>query len=135
MKDPRLLGDIAEQKFILFCMQNNINIYKPINSNGRVDFIIEINNKLKKVQIKYRSVNNNKLCLSASKQQNGREKILKYKKDEIDLFLVYEPVTDLFYNIPVELYEKNKVHVFRVNPPKNNQIKSIKYLKNFIFTI
>ena len=134
MTDSRLLGDIAEQKFILLCIQNNINVFKPINSNSRVDFIIEINNTLKKVQVKYRSILNGKLCLQATKQQNGRNKTLKYSKEEIDLFLVYEPSSDQFYNVPISMYLENNVHVFRIEAPKNGQNKGVKYLKDYVFT-
>ena len=135
MIDPRLLGDIAEQKFILLCMEKGINIYKPLNSNSRIDFIIELGGQYKRVQIKYRSMLDGKLSLSAVKQQNGREGILKYTSKEIDLFLVYEPSTDRFYNIPIELYESNRVNIFRIDTPKNKQHKGVKYLKDYLFTL
>ena len=132
MTDPRLLGDIAEQKFILMCMNRSINVYRPINSNSRVDFIIEQGSQLKRVQVKYRSMLDGKLSLSASKQQNGRDKTLKYTLEEIDMFLVYEPSTDSFYNIPLSMYKNNRVNIFRINNPKNGQCKGVKYLKDYL---
>ncbi|NBU71691.1 MAG: hypothetical protein EBS53_09610 [Bacteroidetes bacterium] len=135
MTDPRLLGDVAEQKFILLCMQKGINIYKPLNSNSRVDFIIELQGQCKRVQIKYRSMFDGKLSLSATKQQNGRDKALKYSATEIDLFLVYEPSTDQFYNIPMHMYDTNRVNIFRIDAPKNGQCKGVKYLKDYLLQI
>lgn len=132
MADPRLLGDMAEQKFILMCMSKGIGIYRPVHSNGRVDFIIELHG-LKRVQIKYRSMLHGKLSLSAIKQQNGRDKVLKYDAQEIDLFLVYEPSTDQFYNVPLSMYADNTVNIFRIHKPKNGQCKGVKYLHDYIF--
>jgi hypothetical protein len=135
MTDPRLLGDVAEQKFILLCMQKGINIYRPLNSNSRIDFIIELRGQCKRVQIKYRSMLDGKLSLSAIKQQNGRDKTLKYTAQEIDMFLVYEPGTDCFYDVPIELYENNRVNIFRIDTPKNGQCKGVKYLKDYLLRI
>lgn len=135
MTDPRLLGDIAEQKFILMCMGKGVDVYRPINSNSRVDFIIEQGGQLKRVQIKYRSMLDGKLSLSATKQQNGRDKVLKYDAQEIDLFLVYEPSTDSFYNIPLSMYTDSRVNIFRIDKPKNGQSKGVKYLKDYLFVL
>lgn len=135
MTDPRLLGDIAEQKFILMCMGKGVDVYRPINSNSRVDFIIEQGGQLKRVQIKYRSMLDGKLSLSAIKQQNGRDVSLKYTPKEIDLFLVYEPSTDSFYNIPLSMYTDSRVNIFRIDKPKNGQSKGVKYLKDYLFVL
>lgn len=45
-------GDITEQKFILYCLENDIPISKPIGNNLPYDFIIEYNQKLLKIQVK-----------------------------------------------------------------------------------
>ena len=46
------IGDITEQRYILYCMERNIPISKPLNNNLPYDSIIEINGKLLKVQVK-----------------------------------------------------------------------------------
>ena len=43
------IGDISEQRFILYCMQNNISICKPIGNNLPYDCIIDYKGKLLKV--------------------------------------------------------------------------------------
>ena len=45
-------GDVSEYKFILYCLENDVAINKPIGNNLPYDFIIEYNNKLLKVQVK-----------------------------------------------------------------------------------
>lgn len=46
------IGDITEQKFILYCLEKEIPISKPVGNNLPYDFIIEYNNKLLKIQVK-----------------------------------------------------------------------------------
>ena len=46
------IGDITEQKFILYCLEKEIPVCKPIGNNLPYDFVIELNNKLLKIQIK-----------------------------------------------------------------------------------
>ena len=46
------IGDITEQKFVLYCLERNIPISRPIGNNLQYDFIIEINNILYKIQVK-----------------------------------------------------------------------------------
>lgn len=46
------IGDITEQKFILYCLENDIPISRPIGNNLPYDFIIEIDNQLLKIQVK-----------------------------------------------------------------------------------
>ena len=43
------IGDITEQKFILYCLNNEIPISKPVGNNLPYDFIIEHNQKLLKI--------------------------------------------------------------------------------------
>lgn len=46
------IGDITEQRFILYCMEKNIPISKPLNNNLPYDCIIDLNGKLLKIQVK-----------------------------------------------------------------------------------
>ena len=45
-------GYIAEQKFILAAMENNLVVSKPITNAERYDFVIDGGNGLKSIQVK-----------------------------------------------------------------------------------
>ena len=45
-------GNISEQQFILYCLNNDIKVSRPVFNDARYDFIIDINNKLLRVQVK-----------------------------------------------------------------------------------
>jgi hypothetical protein len=42
-------GDITEQRFILYCLEQNIPISRPIGNNLPYDFIVEIHQRLFKI--------------------------------------------------------------------------------------
>lgn len=48
-------GLLAEVKFELECLNRNILISKPIHPKSVYDYIIDINNKLYKIQVKFTS--------------------------------------------------------------------------------
>lgn len=46
------IGDISEQRFILYCLQHEIPVCRPIGNNLPYDFIIDFQGKLLKIQVK-----------------------------------------------------------------------------------
>lgn len=133
-EDPRQKGDIAEKLFELECIKRDIPIYAPVNSATRDDYVVVIDGEFKKVQIKYVSLSTDeKVCVSFTKAQNGRSTNLKYTEDEIDLFFVYCPDFDEWYNIPMSLSSTSRTIALR-GPnykPKNNQTKGVRYTTEF----
>ena len=132
-EDPRQKGDIAEKLFELECIKRNIPIYAPINSATRDDYIVVIDGEFKKVQIKYVSEYESKINVSFTKPQNGRGKTLKYTKDEIDLFFVYCPDRDEWYDIPISIANERRTLTLRTEPTKNNQSAGVRWTKDFIW--
>lgn len=132
--DTRKIGDIAEYKFITYCLENNFEVCKPINSGLQYDLIVKIKNEFKKIQIKSRCMVNGKITdITRCKLQANRKKpLIDYTKDDlIDLFIVYCPDTNMFYNIPLEELKKLKVMTLRVESSKNNQTSGVRLAKNY----
>lgn len=142
-KDPRNKGDIAEKMFELECVKNDIDIFKPINSNGRVDYIIVLEGQCKRVQIKYISEYNNRIAVSFTKNQNGRKDKdgknlhIKYSPNEIDLFFVYCPNTNEWYDIPITLANTARCITLRTSniTSKNNQTKGVVFASDFKWSV
>jgi hypothetical protein len=132
--DTRKVGDIAEYKFIIHCLENNLEVCKPINSGLQYDLLIKIENKFKRVQIKSRCMVNGKITdITRCKLQVNRKKpLIDYTKDDlIDLFIVYCPDTNKFYDIPLEELKKLRVMTLRVESSKNNQTSGVRLAKNY----
>ena len=140
-EDSRKKGDIAEKLFELECIKRDIDVYKPVSSGGRVDYLACIDGQYKKVQIKYISTYKDKILISFTKNQNGRRTedgrpvYKKYCKQEIDLFLVYCPDTCTWYSIPIELAATHRgLSLSTVDTPKkNNQTKGVRYSRDYIW--
>lgn len=140
-EDSRKKGDIAEKLFELESIERNIEVYKPVSSGSRVDYLACIDGVYKRVQIKYISVYNDKILISFMKNQNGRKAedgrplYKKYSNHEIDLFLVYCPDLNEWYNIPIELAATCRgLSLSTVDTPKkNNQTKGVKYSRDYIW--
>ena len=133
-KDTRKIGDLAEYKFITFCLQNNLEVCKPINSGLQYDLLVKINNKFKKIQVKSRCLVNGVIrdITKCKMQVNRKKPLIDYtENDLIDLLIIYCPETDCFYNIPLEELRKFKNMTLRVEPSKNNQISGLRLAKNY----
>lgn len=131
--DNRDRGDIGEIKFIEFCVKNGYNVLTPFSgcNKTRYDFVVDNGIDLKRVQVKYISLSkNNTLLVTFIKQQNGRNKVLRYNKNEFEKFIVYCPDTDKLYDIPTEFMNQKYVGL-RKDKPKNNQTKGVKFLHEY----
>jgi hypothetical protein len=132
--DTRKIGDIAEYKFITFCLQNNIEVCKPINSGLQYDLLIKINGIFKRVQVKSRCLVNGAIRdITRYKLQVNRKKpLIDYTENSIiDLLIVYCPETGSFYDIPLEELKKIRTMTLRVKSSKNNQTHGVRLAKNY----
>lgn len=108
----------------------------PFGEDSRYDFIVDIDNKLYRIQCKHCSPildNDNQITAIHFKtvRQSGNCAThwtrTKYSSDEIDYFATsYEGKC---YLVPVEQCSLEKT--LRIIPPKNNQIKGISFLKDY----
>jgi hypothetical protein len=136
--DTRIIGDVAEYKFVLYCIQRGIEVCKPFNSSLQNDFVIRVNDTYKRVQIKSRQLKDGKIAdISKYKQQKTKDKkLIEYSSTNIDLYIVYCPENDTFYNIPLDvLNEIGYTLVLRVDKPKNGQLKGIRLAEDYILVL
>lgn len=100
-------GQITESKFVFECSKLGIKVSRPIGDTAPYDFIIDIDNKLFKVQ-----------CKSMSKKSNGyhcqTHKKVGHRRTEkatyaglIDIFFFYNLEDDIFAYVNVENCGKN----------------------------
>ena len=98
-------GLITEMQVMLFFIQQGYNVSQPLNSDSKYDCILDVNNRLYKIQIKTahkapRTADAIEIkCRSVTMTQNHRKEC-KYTPEEIDFFAtVWEQKV---YLIPVE---------------------------------
>ena len=102
--DTNFKGCLTEMKIMTHFIELGYNVSKPLLSSSKYDCIIDVNNKLYKVQIKTSRAakdNNNAFVFNCkSVTTTGTTNITtKYSSDDIDFFATYWE--DKYYLIPV----------------------------------
>ena len=119
------VGDVTEIKFALYCMEHNIPICKPMNNNLPYDYIIQIKDRLLKVQVKTGYNCNTKdgfMFNTRSTSKNYTEITTKNYIGLIDGFITwYERIPDKFFYIPIEKATLGCMKMYYGDNPKNNQ--------------
>ena len=134
--NTKQLGNLTELQCMTYLYGLGYSISIPFGNADKYDLILDINDKLYKIQIKHSSeyVDSNGeteyikfKCTWQSHNTTGYNKI-KYKENEVDFFAT-------FYNNQCYLIPQNECSnekILRIKPPKNNQRIGISFLEDYI---
>jgi hypothetical protein len=114
-------------------VKRGIPVCIPYGDNERYDLVVDIYNKLYKIQIKTGRYQNGFVRFKASSSHfhRGKSGVMSYK-GQIDYFAVYCPQLNTFYLIHVE-EATNSTTSLRVEPTKNNQLEGIRWATDYEF--
>lgn len=135
MLETKIKGNVTEMECMLAFMKLGYQVSIPFGEDSRYDFVVDINDKLYKIQCKTCSeVTENEQVLavkfktvrqSGSKATNWTR--TKYEENEINYFATsYQGIC---YLVPVKECSIEKT--LRIVPPRNGQIKGISFLKDY----
>lgn len=131
MLSSHFIGEITEQQVALAFLKQGILVSKPLVQSSRYDFIVDINNKLYKIQVKTGTYKENsylEFATSTSHTNTQGTLNISYTANDVDFFAtIYE---NQCYLIPFELCGKRAQRI-RFIPTKNNQTKGILFAKDF----
>ena len=127
------IGEITEQQVALEFLKLGYMVSKPLVQSSKYDFIVDINHKLYKIQVKTGTAKEENSYIefaTSTSHTNTKGTInLTYSKDDVDFFAtMYE---NQCYLVPKELCG-NRNQRLRLKPTKNNQTKGITFAKDFI---
>lgn len=115
-------------------MKLHIPVYIPFGDNEKADLIVDVNNKLYKIQVKT-SINAKDgkmvfdLTSSTTHRKNGN--IHKYTRNEIDYFFCYNIERNKCFLVEVP-DEPVTIITIRYEPSKNNQTKNIHFEDDYL---
>lgn len=131
MLNSHFIGEITEQQVAIEFLKLGILVSKPLVQSSKYDFIVDINHKLYKIQVKTGTFKENAYLEFATSTSHTNTKgtlNLSYSEEDVDFFAtMYE---DQCYLIPYELCGKRAQRI-RFVPTKSGQTKSILFAKNF----
>ena len=128
-------GNIGEAKCLAKMVELRVPVSLPFGDNERYDMIIEHNNKLEKIQVKYSSekTENNSIVFHTSSSTNHTtNKHYSNYVNDIDDFLMYNGLNEDIYYFPIEVIGNKKTITTRMGPPKNNQTKGCLFSQDYL---
>lgn len=115
------LGSLIFEKKLI---ENEWNVFKPVLENGKVDMIIEKDNKYLKIQIKtvQNTPYNKTIPVRKISHNMGEYKIKRYTKEDIDYFIGVDIETEDVYILPIDFFSKysSSISVNTCSKYKNN---------------
>lgn len=125
------IGEITEQQVALEFLKLGYLVSKPLVQSSRYDFVVDINHKLYKVQVKTGTLKENayvEFATSTSHTNTQGTLNISYSADDVDFFAtIYQGEC---YLIPYEICGK-RVQRLRIIPTKNGQTKGITFAKDY----
>lgn len=131
MLNTHFIGEITEQEVAIEFLKLGIQVSKPLVSNSRYDFIVDISNHLYKVQVKTGTYKENSYIefATSTSHTNAKGTInLSYSEDEVDFFATM--YKGQCYLIPYDKCGK-RAQRLRLIPTKNNQTVGITFAKDY----
>lgn len=125
------IGEITEQQVALEFLKLGILVSKPLVQSSRYDFVVDINKKLYKIQVKTcRIKEESYLDFSTSTSHTNTKGTLNltYSSEDVDFFAtMYEGQC---YLVPFSICG-NRSQRLRIAPTKNGQTKGITFAKDY----
>lgn len=133
MSNTKRKGNKAEAVILASFVKLEIPVSIPFGDNEKYDLIVEIDNQLKTVQIKYGTLSNGVVKCDA-RHRIGSDRI-EYEtyKDKVDYLAIWCETIDKVYLVPAK---DIGTHLYlRIDQPKNNScISTIKWAKDYELT-
>ena len=135
MLDTKQKGNLTELQCIISCYELGYNVSIPYGENSRYDFVLDVNGKLFKVQVKTsrnkKSIKNPEdaivfACRSFNTNASGNI-YHRYTKEQIDFFATFWD--GRCYLVPVEECSVEKTLWFA--PPANGQKNMISMASDY----
>ena len=135
MIETKRKGNLTELECITELVRLGYVVSIPFGEDSRYDCIVDINNRLYRIQCKTSSEKIDDdvvigIHFKTCRQSGNRASItsrMKYSKDEIDFFAT--SYQGKCYLVPVEECSIEKL--LRITPPKNGQTKGVSFLKDY----
>jgi hypothetical protein len=126
-------GAAAEAEIAAAAIRLRLQVLRPLGEGWRYDLVIDIGDKLLRVQCKWASRNGDVLnarCVTNRHTPHGYVRTT-YTADQIDAIGAYAPDTDRCYLIPVREVAGRTMLSLRTGPTRNNQAQLVRWAKDY----
>lgn len=121
----------AELRFAAELTRKGWEIFFPYGEDTPIDILAHKKGEFLKIQVKATKIKNGAIACKLRSTNNWQNK--KYKKEEVDCFGFYDYESKKGYLVPmVDVEGKSEIKI-RIEKPKNNQKKNIRYAKDYAY--
>jgi prevent-host-death family protein len=135
--NPNVKGAIAEQAIVFAATQLRVPVWRPVSEHGRADLVLDIGDRLWRVQVKWGRLNAARdvviVSLLTSRCTPRGHVRSTYGEDEVDLFAVYSGELDRCFLLPANPLANKTVVYLRLKPTRNGQQACINLADDFTF--
>jgi len=134
MFDKYAKGQLAVLKTQLRAAELGWVVSMP-TTETRYDMLLDNGQKILRIQIKYVGSlsTSGSVHLDLRKETRGNGRIRLYSKEEIDVIIVYIPQIDKLVWLGPEKFDMVKTISLRFSPPKNQQVKKIVLVEDYLW--
>lgn len=134
MEHPKHVGDRTALAVMMALHETRIPFLVPLGENTRFDLAIELDGRLLRVQCKSGRLRRGAVqfatCSWYGHHPQPKELSRQYF-GEVEFFAVYCRETKGVYLIPIDDVQTRSHASLRVNPPRNNQSRRIRYAADY----
>ncbi len=134
--DPNDLAALTQAKVATALIEAGKVVLLPWMHVLRYDLVIEEQGKFSRVQCKTGQLFRGAVyfrpqSLRAARRETGWDRVPAGYQGEIDFFGVYCPDNTKVYLVPIEVANTRGTCFLRIDPPKNNQQKRIRWAEQY----
>lgn len=135
--DPNRIGAVSQAKVLAALTAAGKVVLTPIVNVCPFDFVILDGGSFFRVQCKTGRMFRGAVYfrphrLRAARRETGWERRVTDYQGEVDFFGVYCPEIESVYLVPISAVSSYRICSLRVTPPKNNQMKRIRWAKEYL---
>jgi hypothetical protein len=135
--DPNRIGSITEAKVIAALVAAGKLVLLPHLSAPPYDLALDEDGRLRRIQCKTGRLTDGVVVfrphrLRAAHRESGWQRRVTAYTGLIDYFGVYCPENDRVYLVPIEDVTTTRAFSMRVSPPRNNQVKRIRWADDYL---
>ena len=130
--NTNFIGEITERQVATEILKMGYLVSKPLVQSSKYDFILDVNHKLYKIQVKTSSPDKENTYISfttsISHTNTKRTINLSYSEEDVDFFATI--YNNECYLVPYSICGK-RTQRLRLAPTRNRQTKGILFAKDF----
>jgi hypothetical protein len=130
-RNSKSVGDITQSQVMAALLKRGKKVLMPFGDNFRYDLVVEEDGRFTRIQCKTGKMNGGAIVFAVASSQYHRGGKRQDYRGQIDAFGVFCPDNEKVYIIPIDDLPLVREAKLRLTPPRNSQIKGIRWAAKY----